>query len=91
MGEGSTIWTEECDIQLNFDVENFFLLGSPLSLFVSIYNRENYVRSKLPRCENFYNLYHPSDLIAYRLEPIIKTHLYSSISENDSNEEELLP
>jgi hypothetical protein len=28
----------------------------------------------LPTCENFWNIYHPSDLIAYRVEPVIRPH-----------------
>ena len=64
------------DIQLIFPVHNFFLMGSPLAMFVTCYFEENYVRSNLPTCENFFNIYHPSDLIAYRIEPLIKEHVY---------------
>jgi hypothetical protein len=57
---------------LKFNVENYFALGSPLGLFASVYAEENYIRRKVPFCKNFYNLYHPSDLIAYRVEPVMK-------------------
>jgi len=58
----------------------------------------------LPTCENFYNIYHPSDLVAYRIEPIIKPHpkrdsnnITNSMTSNvesclkDSQEEENIP
>ena len=64
------------DIQLIFPIQNFFMLGSPLAMFVSCYFQEDYIRSELPCCENFYNVYHPSDLIAYRVEPLIESHEY---------------
>ena len=69
------IWTEEQELQLNFQIENFFLLGSPLGLFVSLYNKEKYVRARLPTVNNYFNLYHPSDIVAYRLEPLLKNHI----------------
>jgi hypothetical protein len=64
-------WSEEQDLQLDFEVENFFLLGSPLASFVTLVNDENFVRSKLPTCCEFYNIYHPLDLVAYRIEMLI--------------------
>lgn len=82
---------------MNFTIENFFLLGSPIGLFVSLYNKENYVRSQLPTVDNFYNLYHPSDLVASRIEPIMKHHNETSTSHSSAeellleNEEEVLP
>lgn len=57
---------------MNFKIENYFALGSPLGLFASVYAKENFIKAALPTCRNFYNLYHPSDLIAYRVEPVIK-------------------
>ena len=71
------------DIQLIFPVHNFFLLGSPLSMFVTCYFEENYIRSNLPTCENFYNVFHPSDLIANRIEPLIKEHTYGMRDERN--------
>ena len=46
-------------------------------MFVCSYFEETYIRSKLPTVDNFFNCYHPSDLIAYRVEPIIKNHEYN--------------
>ena len=57
--------------QLNFHVEHFFLLGSPLGLFVSLYNEEDFVDEELPTCKYFYNIFHPQDIIAYRVEPLL--------------------
>lgn len=53
-------------------MENYFALGSPLGLFASVYAEENFIRKSIKFCKNFYNLFHPSDLIAYRVEPVMK-------------------
>ena len=58
--------------ELNFTVQNYFILGSPLGLFASVYAKESYVRSSLTAVGKLYNIYHPSDLIAYRVEPVTK-------------------
>ena len=46
-------------------------MGSPLGLFTSAYSEESYVRNELPKCKKIYNVYHPADLIAYRIEPLL--------------------
>lgn len=71
-------YNEEYDqmIQLEFPVQNFFMLGSPVGMFCSVYSEEAFVRSQLPTCANFYNLFHPSDLVAYRIEPLIRNYVY---------------
>ena len=43
-----------------------------MGMFAAVYFEEPYVRSKLPTCDDFYNLFHPSDLVAFRVEPVIK-------------------
>ncbi|XP_067417431.1 SEC23-interacting protein isoform X1 [Emydura macquarii macquarii] len=57
---------------LDFEPENFFALGSPVGVFLSVRGvekiDENY---KLPTCKGFFNIYHPLDPVAYRLEPMI--------------------
>uniref|UniRef100_A0A8D1TWA4 SEC23-interacting protein n=1 Tax=Sus scrofa TaxID=9823 RepID=A0A8D1TWA4_PIG len=57
---------------LDFEPEIFFALGSPIGMFLTIrgVNRidENY---RLPTCKGFFNIYHPLDPVAYRLEPMI--------------------
>lgn len=63
-------------LQLTFPVQNFFLLGSPLGLFAAVYFEEPFIRSKLPTCNEMFNVFHPSDLVANRLEPLIKRYEY---------------
>ncbi|XP_045147244.1 SEC23-interacting protein isoform X2 [Echinops telfairi] len=57
---------------LDFEPEIFFALGSPIGMFLTIRGvdriDENY---KLPTCKGFFNVYHPLDPVAYRLEPMI--------------------
>ncbi|XP_040290748.1 SEC23-interacting protein isoform X2 [Bufo bufo] len=57
---------------LDFEPVNFFALGSPIGMFLTVrgVNRieENY---RLPTCKGFFNIYHPLDPVAYRLEPMI--------------------
>ncbi|KAM6186741.1 SEC23-interacting protein [Rhynchocyon petersi] len=57
---------------LDFEPEIFFALGSPIGMFLTIRGvdriDENY---KLPTCKGFFNIYHPLDPVAYRLEPMI--------------------
>lgn len=48
------------------------MLGSPLGIFVSVYNEEDFIKQKFPTCDNFYNIYHPHDVIAYRVEPLFQ-------------------
>ncbi|EPY74700.1 hypothetical protein CB1_001907019 [Camelus ferus] len=57
---------------LDFEPEVFFALGSPIAMFLTIRGvdriDENY---RLPTCKGFFNIYHPLDPVAYRLEPMI--------------------
>ncbi|XP_049711189.1 SEC23-interacting protein isoform X2 [Elephas maximus indicus] len=57
---------------LDFAPEIFFALGSPIGMFLTIRGvdriDENY---RLPTCKGFFNIYHPLDPVAYRLEPMI--------------------
>ncbi|XP_069844258.1 SEC23-interacting protein isoform X1 [Dipodomys merriami] len=57
---------------LDFEPEIFFALGSPIAMFLTIRGvdriAENY---RLPTCKGFFNIYHPLDPVAYRLEPMI--------------------
>jgi DDHD domain len=69
----------DSNIQLDFPVQNFFMLGSPLGMFCSVYSEEAFVRSQLPTCKYFFNVYHPSDLVAYRIEPLIKQYSYEEL------------
>ncbi|XP_059121905.1 SEC23-interacting protein isoform X3 [Peromyscus eremicus] len=57
---------------LDFEPEIFFALGSPIGMFLTIRGvdriDENY---RLPTCKGFFNIYHPLDPVAYRLEPMV--------------------
>ena len=61
---------------LLFRIENLFCLGSPLSVFLTLRWRDptnqEYHDHILPRslCKYLYNIYHPCDPVAYRVEPI---------------------
>ncbi|XP_077352547.1 SEC23-interacting protein isoform X2 [Festucalex cinctus] len=57
---------------LDFNPLNFFALGSPVGMFLTVRGlekiEENY---QLPTCKGFFNIYHPLDPVAYRIEPMI--------------------
>jgi hypothetical protein len=57
---------------LNFPVENIFNLGSPLGLFLTITDGDFHLLDKEGFCNTFYNIFHPNDLVAYRIEPMIE-------------------
>merc|ERR1740121_3081238 len=62
---------EEATCALDFNVDNFFLWGSPLAAFVSIADEDHErIRLTLPKGLNTYNIFHPHDPIAFRLEPL---------------------
>ncbi|XP_059821791.1 phospholipase DDHD2-like [Hypanus sabinus] len=58
--------------RLNFEPEVFFAFGSPIGMFLTVRGLKridpNY---KFPTCKRFFNIYHPFDPVAYRLEPMI--------------------
>uniref|UniRef100_A0A8C0HW85 DDHD domain containing 1 n=1 Tax=Balaenoptera musculus TaxID=9771 RepID=A0A8C0HW85_BALMU len=69
---------------LKFKVENFFCMGSPLAVLALRGIRPGNTGSQdhiLPReiCNRLLNIFHPTDPVAYRLEPLILKH-YSNIS-----------
>ena len=45
-------------------------------MFGSVYFEEPFVRAKLPTCDKFFNVFHPQDLVANRIEPLIKSFEY---------------
>lgn len=59
--------------QLNFKVDNFFLLGSPLAVFLMIRNQRAPLNEDffLRGCGRVFNVFHPYDPVAYRIEPCI--------------------
>ncbi|EDV20738.1 uncharacterized protein TRIADDRAFT_31284 [Trichoplax adhaerens] len=59
--------------RLDFRQANFFALGSPIGLFLIVRGIDNIdEKYKLPTCSRFYNVFHPYDPVAYRIEPIIE-------------------
>ncbi|XP_027890817.1 phospholipase DDHD2 isoform X2 [Xiphophorus couchianus] len=58
--------------QLAFYPETFFAFGSPIGMFLTVRGLKridpNY---SFPTCKSFYNIYHPYDPVAYRIEPMI--------------------
>ncbi|VVC43158.1 Hypothetical protein CINCED_3A011463 [Cinara cedri] len=62
-------------IHLNFELENFFCLGSPLSVFLAL--RQNQIFKEdldmfpMWLAKKVYNIYHPTDPVAYRFEPLV--------------------
>lgn len=58
--------------QLSFPVAKFFALGSPISMFQTVRGIEKIDTDfKFPTCDEFYNIFHPYDPIAYRFEPLV--------------------
>jgi phospholipase DDHD2 len=59
--------------QLDFAVDNFFLLGSPVAVFLMIRNQRQPLAADfhLSGCNRVFNIFHPYDPIAYRIEPCI--------------------
>lgn len=70
---------------LKFKIENFFCMGSPLAVFLALRGirpgASGHQDHILPTsiCARLFNVFHPTDPVAYRLEPLILKH-YSNIS-----------
>ena len=46
--------------QLNFRVSNFFAMGSPIAMFLTVRGIEKLDTDfKLPTCDQFFNIFHP--------------------------------
>ncbi|KAK2581696.1 hypothetical protein KPH14_002183 [Odynerus spinipes] len=60
---------------LQFPIENLFCLGSPLSVFLALRTRSPSNKlDVMPQglCKRFYNIFHWSDPVAYRMEPLLE-------------------
>ncbi|WOL03623.1 phospholipase SGR2 [Canna indica] len=70
--------------KLNFKVDTFFAVGSPLGVFLALRNvrigvgrgqdywqDEKITEEMLPACRQMFNIFHPFDPVAYRVEPLI--------------------
>ncbi|KAG4388775.1 hypothetical protein AAZX31_09G214700 [Glycine max] len=69
--------------KLQFKVDTFFAVGSPLGVFLALRNirigigrgqeyweQEN-IREEMPACRQMFNIFHPYDPVAYRIEPLV--------------------
>lgn len=62
--------------QLTFSPENFFALGSPIGVFVTVRGIDKLGEDfKFPTCPAFFNIFHPYDLVAYRIETLIRSDM----------------
>ena len=81
---------------LLFSIDHLFLLGSPLSLFLTIEHKANPFLEEMEVVKDFHNIIHPMDPVAYRIEPLIEGYEYENKSfilphwENDGAKNELL-
>jgi len=59
--------------QLEFKVDNAFMLGSPIAVFLMIRNQRKPLSTdfKLEGCSRVFNIFHPFDPVAYRIEPLL--------------------
>jgi hypothetical protein len=96
---------KEENLKLDFEVEDFYALGSPIGLFQMLKGRTIVARSSgssmaaetptdvlddpfadervsgittsSPRCKQIFNIFHPTDPISYRIEPLISPAMSS--------------
>jgi DDHD domain len=59
--------------QLDFLVDNAFMLGSPIPVFLMIRNQDAplSVDYTLQGCPRVFNIFHPFDPVSYRIEPLL--------------------
>ncbi|XP_066595634.1 SEC23-interacting protein isoform X2 [Prorops nasuta] len=58
--------------QINFHPRAFFALGSPIGMFVTVRGIDTLGDDfTLPTCPAFFNMFHPFDPVAYRVESLI--------------------
>ncbi|MCD7466831.1 hypothetical protein HAX54_003865 [Datura stramonium] len=69
--------------KLEFEVDTFFAVGSPLGVFLSLRNvrigigkgkeywEEDNIVEEMPACRQMFNIFHPFDPVAYRIEPLV--------------------
>lgn len=76
--------------KLAFEVDTFFAVGSPLGVFLSLRNvrlgigkgkeywQDDGIDEEMPACKRLFNIFHPFDPVAYRIEPLVcKEYLYT--------------
>ncbi|XP_065558770.1 phospholipase DDHD2-like isoform X2 [Artemia franciscana] len=63
---------------IEFETASFFAMGSPIAMFVAVRGIETLGPDfKFPSCPKMYNIFHPHDPIAYRVEPLIDPRMAS--------------
>ena len=74
------ILSDQKNFKLNFEVNKFFCVGSPVGVFKLIQRTqigaresksESDIKVQSPACQDLYNLFHVCDPIAYRIEPLV--------------------
>eukprot|EP00117_Sycon_ciliatum_P032993 scpid23734/ scgid25479/ SEC23-interacting protein; p125 len=61
--------------QLSFLLRSFFAVGSPIAMFCSLRGIKLGPSFHLPTCPTFFNIFHPYDPMAYRVEPLVDAAL----------------
>lgn len=62
--------------KLDFEPASFYALGSPIALFHAVRGISNLGdKFKFPTCPKFFNIFHPYDPVAYRIESLIDKSL----------------
>ncbi|XP_042484087.1 phospholipase SGR2-like [Macadamia integrifolia] len=69
--------------KLEFKVDTFYAVGSPLGVFLAIRNirigigkgkeywQDESISEEIPACRQMINIFHPFDPVAYRVEPLV--------------------
>jgi len=57
--------------KLDFRVSNAFMIGSPLAVFLMMRGQPITQDYCLPGCSRVFNIFHPYDPVAYRIEPLL--------------------
>ncbi|KAJ8759326.1 hypothetical protein K2173_006846 [Erythroxylum novogranatense] len=69
--------------KLEFNVDTFYAVGSPLGVFLALRNirlgigrgkdywEEENITEEMPCCRQMFNIFHPYDPVAYRVEPLV--------------------
>lgn len=75
----STVGTGQPQIQypqLAFQPKALFAMGSPIGMFVTVRGLDTLgEKFALPTCPAFFNIFHPYDPVAYRIESLINPEL----------------
>ena len=64
-------------LALDFAPEHFFAFGSPVGFFLGMRGQAVGTEWTLPSCPHLYNIFHPADPVAHRIEPLIELSLAS--------------